>query len=113
MAKPVPAYTDADVARVLARDYATALREARTVLASYGKETWQPEPIRVHMACLKLAAGNVAELEQYVQRACVDYRDVLAWAEYPAYMKADTPEARGEAMEADRRQLQEWLHRGK
>jgi hypothetical protein len=45
-----------------------------------------------------------------VANACADYRDVLAWAEYPAYMRARTPAAQESAVETDWKQLQEWLH---
>jgi hypothetical protein len=35
------------------------------------------------LAIVKLSGGNYNKLGEYVQIAKQDYRDVLAWAEYP------------------------------
>jgi len=43
--------------------------------------------------------------------ACDDYRDVLAYAEYPGYLKARSDEEKTAAMRSDWAQLQEWLVR--
>jgi hypothetical protein len=107
---PVARYTEADLSRVIARDYPGRADEVTTILAAYGREPYQTDPLRVRMACLKLALGRTGELRRLVANACADYRDVLAWAEYPAYMRARTPAAQESAVETDWKQLQEWLH---
>jgi hypothetical protein len=36
---------------------------------------------RVHMAILKISEGDIDQLRTYIRAACLDYRDVLMWAE--------------------------------
>lgn len=86
MNQPVPSYKEQDLERVIAR-----------------------EVLRVQMACLKRADGGLEALE--IENACNDYRDVLAAAEYPRYLKAHGSEARQSAIESDWSQLQSWLNR--
>jgi hypothetical protein len=112
MTQPVPQYTDEDLQRIVNRDYAAESRaQVMAILQSYGADMWQHESLRVRMACLKLAGGKMADLSKYVGDARADYRDVLAWAEYPAYMRARGPEEQEQAIDADWQQLQNWLHR--
>lgn len=42
---------------------------------------------RVAVACLKLSGGNLSRLQHFAKAATIDYRDVLAWAEYPRQMR--------------------------
>jgi hypothetical protein len=109
--QPVPAYTEEDFERVVARDYGDAADYARKILAGYGGEGFHREHLRVCMACLKLANGSIESLKHQVRNACQDYRDVLAWAEYPAYMKAHSADQQQRAIQTDWSQLQEWLAR--
>ena len=102
MVQPTPAYTAADLERILARDYPPDRRShVKAVLARYGTESWQSETLRVQMACLKCAGGDAQQLEYYVRLACDDYRDVLSYAEYPAYLKARSNEEKAAAMRGD------------
>jgi hypothetical protein len=105
-------YTLADLDRVIVRDYGRA-GEARVkeILARYGNQIWHREVLRVHMACLRCADGDIARLERDVDVACTDYRDALVAAEYPAYMHAVSDEERRAAIESDLRQLESWLSR--
>lgn len=110
MGQKVPEYSYTDLNRVLAREYPGETgKEALSVLGVFSEEQWQGWSLRVHMACLKLARGNIADLKKYVQVACGDPRDVIAWAEYGRYMKAKDPSAKQKATEEDWRELQEWL----
>jgi hypothetical protein len=85
-----------------------ALHEA--LLHSGGKET-----PRVQLAILKLSEGDPVKLLQYIGAARVDYRDVLAWAEYPEQLRSgktryNTRLDEYEAMlERDRIQYEAWL----
>ncbi len=63
------------------------------------------------MACLKCAAGDAAKVVGMVEAAQQDYRDVLAWAEYPRYMLASDEEERQRAIVDDWAELQAWLQR--
>ena len=66
-------------------------RDAETiqaVLARYGTEKHEQEPDRVRLAILKLCDEEDApELERMVECAKQDFRDILAWAEYPNQSK--------------------------
>jgi hypothetical protein len=112
MNQPAAAYTEADLDRVIARDFPPGeIRAVKALLARYGHESWHGETLRVQMACLKCANGNLQVLEREVKTAGEDYRDVLAAAEYPSYMRAYTDAAKQKAIESDWKQLQTWLHR--
>ena len=78
------------------------------------------EPARVQLAILKLSNGDSEKLQDYIQAASLDYRDVLAWAEFPEQIRSgktryntdlDMYEA---ILKADREQYEAWLeeHRG-
>ena len=106
MPQPAATYTEADLERIIARDFAPeSLPQVKVLLSRYGKESWQREVLRVQMACLKCANGKLEALERVVNDACCDYRDVLGPAEYPTYYKARTPEAKQKAIESDWKQL--------
>lgn len=88
--------------------------EARGLLEIYGHESWHREVDRVRLAVLKLAGDDLSELARYLDVANQDFRDVIAWAEYPAYMKlAPGGDPRSapyiEALEADAAQYLAWL----
>jgi len=110
--QPTPTYVDEDLERVVTRDYGTtALPEIKGILEFYGTESCQAEPLRVWMACLKLANGNIEHLKAHVETACADYRDVLASAEYSRYMRAESQEQQQQAIVADWQELQAWLQK--
>ena len=112
MTQPVGRYTAADLERIVARDFAReSIATVKALLSRYGNESWQREILRVQMACLKCANGDLRMLQRVVEDACRDYRDVLSAAEYPKYSKAHTPDAKRRAIESDWSQLQSWLNR--
>ena len=110
MEQPVARYTPADLPRVVARDFAGHEEEVMRLLAEYGRRTGERDGLRVHMACLKLAAGSLERLRHAVDTACGDYRDVLAGAEYADYMRAATRAEQRDAIHTDWQRLQAWLH---
>jgi hypothetical protein len=96
------------------RLFASAERTAAlALLEDYGTAPHEREVMRVRVAVLKLSDGRLPELERLIASARQDYRDVLAWAEYPAELVQPTwrlPEpdvARIRA--ADRAQYLAWL----
>jgi len=105
---------------ILARKLAQLYPEPRerqqvdALLATYGSEGDQREPLRVRLAVIKLAGADFALLTHYVEVACQDYRDVLAWAEYPEQMRchdlAQPREQREQQIAADLAQYREWLN---
>jgi hypothetical protein len=71
---------------------------------------------RVQLAVIKLSEGRRERLEEPVEMARKDYRDVLAYAEYPEEMRAGFPDLKGlspQELEAlrrrDREQYLRWL----
>ena len=56
---------------------------AIAMLDRYGTAPHEREAVRVRVAALKLCKGELADLERVIGHAKQDYRDVLAWAEYP------------------------------
>ena len=118
MDQPTPTVTRADVERVVRRDFpADQFDSVMSVLAEYGAETWHRELDRVHLAVLKLAAGSLEGLRREIETATCDYRDALANAEYPAYMKKTfrisklPAEERRKIIDEDWRQYETWLKR--
>jgi len=86
MRQPAGTYAEADLERIIARDFAQdSIPAVKALLSRYGKESWQREVLRVQMACLKCANGDLEALERAVENACCDYRDVLGPAEYPTW----------------------------
>lgn len=86
--QPVPHVTAADIERVIHRDFPEAkVEDVLAILAEYGTEIWHKEKERVRLAALKLANGSMQELRRAIDRAKLDYRDVLAPAEYPKFMQ--------------------------
>src|SRR5690606_13890466 len=81
-----------EVLRVVARDFAEAEHAGvQRELERYGDERWHAELARVRLAILELARGDATKLEACVALARTDYRDVLAWAEYPEQMAVPPP----------------------
>ena len=107
----------ADVERVLKRDFSSDdVTAALALLADYGKETWHREVPRVRLAILKLAGGNLQKLREAIKTASNDYRDVLAYAEYPSYFQKIAPNEpdaakRNQAIDSDWREYRGWFER--
>jgi hypothetical protein len=110
-----------DVRRKVESTWTNADQRARVwrALDSYESESSDAGRARVQLAILKLAEGSLERLQDWVQVATRDYRDVLAAAEYPGESQAlwalhsdlsATEQARlGEVRERDRQQYLKWL----
>lgn len=61
--------------------------EVMGILDRYGQEGTERGRARVQLAILKLCEGDRSRLEDLVRMAKTDYRDVLAYAEYPEEMR--------------------------
>lgn len=110
--QPIPKVARADVERVVQRDFPPDLAgEAFIVLTRFTSRN----PHRVHLAALKLAAGDLDRLRHSIEIAMSDWRDVLLEAEYPLAAKEATrlgriPEEEEQRIyDADWRQYEEWL----
>jgi hypothetical protein len=61
--QPVPSVSQADIDRVVRREFAAAHQAAAwAALEAYGIESHEREVVRVRLAALKLAKGSLAEL---------------------------------------------------
>ncbi|MBK6748564.1 MAG: hypothetical protein KA956_09785 [Pyrinomonadaceae bacterium] len=111
MEQPVPKVSEADVERIVDRDFGKD--KAAEVLSSLRGFDTGP---RVRLAILKVANGDLERLQEAGKVAIQDYRDILSEAEYPRYMDEigfeDTSETLRQAViQADWLQYQEWLQR--
>lgn len=73
-----------------------------------------PERLRVHLAIVKLSDEDGRDSPRhYVDTACADHRDVLAWAESPQQLRPDwfslSVTDRAKVVKADRQQYARWL----
>jgi hypothetical protein len=86
---------------------------AESILERYGSAPHEREIVRVRVAVLKLSGGDVAKLDRAVVHAKRDYRDVLAWAEYPEELIQPTWRLPADEVArirgADRAQYLAWL----
>ena len=118
MNQPIPEVTDNDVTRIVRRDFpAEQFEDVMSILNDYGTEGGQHSISRVRLAVLKIADGDLQALRREIDVAKRDYRDVLAYAEYPEYMQKVSPSAepaeveRERIIRADWKQYQFWLNR--
>ena len=115
MEVPVPKVKQADVLRIIDRDFPVRVRKKVLSILNEYKEK---EVARVHLAILKLSAGQMEKLPELVRTACGDYRDVLSPAEYPEFDKIGfvgvddlTTKQRNDLIKRDWDQYQAWLSR--
>jgi hypothetical protein len=87
------------------------------ILNQYGTEEMERGRTRVHLAILKLSEGELSKLPNLVVMAKRDYRDVIAYAEYPEQMRLGfvkmrelSPEQRKALKKRDTKQYAEWLN---
>ena len=86
--------------------------EVLTLLETYGEEDYENEISRVKLAILKLAGSDLNEISKYTLMAKQDYRDVLAWAEYPRQSEnwsVSDSQRKNKLIQADREEHQKWL----
>lgn len=84
-----------------------------SILDSCGVQTSEEFRSRVQIAVLKLSEGNLRKLRKNVDAARDDYRDVIAYAENPEWMRKSTghldPEEEGRIKRRDYKQYMDWL----
>ena len=87
-----------------------------SILDQYGVDRSIRGRARVQLAILKLSEGQRDQLPELVKMASRDYRDVLAYAEYPEQirlgfvgMKTLSPDEQEAIKRRDRKQYCKWL----
>ena len=113
MQVPIPKVTESDVRRIVLRDFG---KEGQTEALAVLDECPGESCPRVRLAILKLANGDMNILKENVVTATRDFRDVLAFAEYPRWSKEigfdKAPRAlEQEVIKADWLQYRQWLGR--
>lgn len=116
--QPLPYVSAADVDRIIPREFDEKdMAQVREIIEEYGTERWHREDARVRLAVLKLSGGDVSKLRRQLDVANIDYRDAIAAAEYPNYMRNVSPstqisnEERRTIIQTDWRQYRDWLRR--
>jgi hypothetical protein len=110
--QPTPDVTQDDVVRILRRDFAPS--EVPQVEALLHELDPALSP-RVALAVLKLSDGVLEAFRGNLDTARQDSRDVIAYAEYPAYMSkvpgndALSSDQRNQIVRSDWEQYQAWL----
>jgi hypothetical protein len=64
---------------------------------------------RLQLAMLKNSNGDLDKLTAQVELAEIDYRDVLALAEYPRQLRTAAGQVTEEMQRADREDYESWL----
>jgi hypothetical protein len=112
--QPTPSVTEADVERIVRRDYpANVAGEILELIATVSVR----EKPRVVLACLKIANGDLDRLRANLSDASGYCRELLGEAEYPLATKRwsriqSLPEDEVRAIyDKDWRQYSEWLTR--
>jgi len=85
---------------------------AQAILDGFTGDSLPDTRARVALAILKIAGADRQQLENWTSAANADYRDVLAWAEYPRLMQAGAridPRRRQQLAAEDERAYAAWL----
>ena len=89
------------------------------ILNAYGDSEMERGRGRVHLAILKLCGRKLENLPKLIAMAKRDYRDILAYAEYPEQMKLGflklsklSAAERKAIKKRDEKQYKRWLKNG-
>src|SRR5262245_5306302 len=115
--RQVPRVTRKDVLRVVRREFLADKRgTALELLDEYDPGPGCRGRARVQLAILKLSRGDIEQVRRYVRLAKVDFRDVIAPAEYPRFWEVGfvgvdrmNPTEVRRLKRDDWRQYQAWL----
>jgi len=114
MAQSTPDVTEADIDRIMRRDYAADLHA--TIQEMIRKIDVREKP-RIVLACLKNGGGDMNKLKGELANAEGWWREILGEAEYPNYTKKMfridklPAEERARIIEKDANQYLEWFNR--
>ena len=85
MEQKVPNISDADIRRITKREFPQLeFTEVEDVLKMYEYESGKRKN-RVYASILKLSGGDIELLKKWVEKANVDFRDIISLSEYPNY----------------------------
>jgi len=116
MEQKMPNISYSDIKRIVEREFPKLeFSEIETLLKMYQSES-EKGKYRVYASILKLSDGNIESVKRYVEKANIDYRDVIALSEYPNYLdnafENDLPaEKKKQLIIDDWTQYEAWLNR--
>lgn len=116
MEQKIPNISDSDIKRIVRRDFPKLkFTEIEDILKMYKSESERGRN-RVYASILKLSDSNIELVKEYVERANVDYRDVIALSEYPNYseyaFEDDLPvKKKKQLINDDWTQYEAWLNK--
>jgi predicted transcriptional regulator len=87
MEKKIPKVSDSDIERIIERDYKDYGSEYVLKILNKYKTSTEAGKNRIFADILKLANGKIELIQGLIERANLDYRDVISEAEYPNYLK--------------------------
>ena len=113
----IPNVTRNDVIRVVQRDFAPDQFAVTLAMLDHYVGDTEAGAARVRLAALKLAAGSITRLQEFIDIANSDYRDVICPAEYPRFQAIGfvgigrmTPDAVLKLKEDDWREYESWVY---
>lgn len=97
------------VLRKLQETFSVDLQPAAEALLGSYESTSAEARQRVQLAAIRLSQGNLERLADLMSVARLDYRDVLAPAEFPRQMRTTPGAITAEMVAADRAEYDAWL----
>ena len=110
----IPQVSVADVDRIIKRDFPS---NQHAIILEMIAKAGQGEKPRIVLACLKNARSDIERLKNQLSEASGYYREIIAEAEYPNYLKkwsrADqlSETEQQKIIESDKLQFLEWFGR--
>ena len=114
MEQPIPKITETILERIIERDFSENSAAVKIKLKQIESDS-ETGKNRISAAILKLANGNLKEVEKYIAVSKVDFRDVISQAEYPrcselGFEAMETPGIEKIYLE-DWQEYTEWLNK--
>ncbi|MEA2002236.1 MAG: hypothetical protein U9N84_10195 [Actinomycetota bacterium] len=97
------------VLRKLQETFPVDLQPAAEALLRSGEMTSAEGLHRIQLAAIRLSHGDLERLTELMSLARIDYRDVLAPAEFPRQMRTAPGTITAEMVAADRAEYDAWL----
>jgi hypothetical protein len=117
MTEYIPKITNKDIERLVEREFDKRLSDL--VYEKLNKVNAESEngKNRIWAAIIKLSKSDIDELQKNVEKANYDFRDVIAYAEYPnlskepfAILSVKDKKKKDEIFKKDKDQYIEWLY---
>jgi hypothetical protein len=112
--QPIPKISNRNLEEIIERDFGKNSVEVKTKLNQVKSDTENGKN-RISAAILKLANGNINSIDNFIEQANSDFRDVISQAEYPrcselGFEDIEKPEI-GKIYLEDWKEYTEWLNK--